>query len=226
MSWNELARLDVRCRRITEWPQPFTKKRIRSPFKAAWGTTVAGLARELRHLGGRSIALHIAVPESRITVDGSRPYVDARPDHPGVLLAFESKQGAMHFAVDTFSTWQDNLRAIVLTLENLRAIERYGTVSRAQQYRGFRALEDTSGTPAFTTGDAVRWLQAQLSAEAGPVTAETLMSDPAALRDVYRTLAGRLHPDKPGGSSELFVMLGEARRVLAEHIAKRAKGAA
>lgn len=231
MSWEQLNRLGVRCRPIIDWPGGaggFTRNRKRSPFKAAWSTTVAGLTRELRHLGARDINLHIAVPEHKIVQDGTRPYADARADHPGVVLAFESKDGSLHFAVDTFRDWQENLRAIVLTLENLRAIERYGTVKQNQQYRGFRALPDPGGPIALGQAAPPMALDAAAAFVVGldgvNVTAEQILAYPDIFKDVYRMLARRLHPDVPGGDGEKFGQLVNAKAAIDAH--HQRKGAA
>lgn len=191
-----------------------SRNRKRAPFKAKWATTVVGLARELKALRAKSINLHIAVPEHRIVQDGTRPHADARADHPGVVLAFDSKHGPLHYSVDTFTHWQDNVRAIVLTLENLRAIERYGTVKQNQQYRGFRALPDHGAEPAMTVEQAARWFVGQQCGISAPAS---LIESPDCVREAYRVLAQRMHPDKPGGNQQLFAMLAEAKRVLDQH---------
>ncbi len=44
------------------------------------------------------------------------------------------------FPCDRFKHWDDNLRAISLTLERMRAVDRYGVTLNKQQYAGFKAL--------------------------------------------------------------------------------------
>src|SRR5947208_1880483 len=81
-----------------------------------------------------------AVTESDIRLDG-RPRARAVASHPGVVLAFDSRHGPLKYAVDTFDRWQDNLRAIALGLEHLRAVDRYGVTRRGEQYTGWRQIE-------------------------------------------------------------------------------------
>lgn len=47
--------------------------------------------------------------------------------------------GRLAYATDMFDSWQDNVRAIALSLEALRAVERWG-VSKGRQYTGFALL--------------------------------------------------------------------------------------
>lgn len=51
-----------------------------------------------------------------------------------------SAEDAYQFAVDTFTSWEDNLRAIVLGMEALRKVARYGIVKGNEQYTGWRQL--------------------------------------------------------------------------------------
>lgn len=80
--------------------------------------------------------------------------------HPGVELSFKSREhGQLTYATDQFTEWQDNVRAIALSLEALRAVERYG-VSKGRQYTGFALLE---------AGPSIEELGRQLVARFGSV---------------------------------------------------------
>jgi hypothetical protein len=66
------------------------------------------------------------------------------PDAGGDPEDFIAVQAAMKverlvFATDAYEDWQHNVRAIALTLEALRAVDRYGTTG-GRQYAGFRQL--------------------------------------------------------------------------------------
>ncbi len=139
MSYYELSRLQVVFRPIDKWPQEFSRHRRRAPFRAQLSATVSLLGRELRMLNAKQIVLQIAIGEAALRVDGL-PYADARPEHPGVILAFESKWGPLKYVTDEFSTWQENLRAIALGMEALRKVDRYGVSKRGEQYTGWKAL--------------------------------------------------------------------------------------
>lgn len=141
--YSELAALDLVFRPIDQWPGESTGGRRWSNFSTSLSRTVALLARELRFLQAERIVLQVALEERHIRHDGF-PRADAKASHPGVILAFESKFGPIKYATDEFYTWEDNLRAIALALEALRAVDRYGVSKRGEQYAGWRAL--TTGT--------------------------------------------------------------------------------
>jgi len=132
-------------RPLTTWPGgAMTRDRRRSPFRASWSATIELLERELSHLGARHVALELALREDEIRLDGL-PRASARPTHPGVVISFDSRHGPLRYAVDAFTTWEDNLRAIALGLESLRRVDRYGMSSSGEQYRGWLALEAGQG---------------------------------------------------------------------------------
>src|SRR5690606_7972875 len=133
----------------------------------------------------------IAIPAGRFRLDG-RPYADARPEHPGIILTLQSKHGALSYPCDTYTTWQDNLRAIALALEALRKVDRYGVTKRGEQYRGFLAIEATAAPAGFVgVDDAWMWL---LRLTGGDATVRT----PETARGVLRAAQRRAHPDHGG----------------------------
>ena len=114
-----------------------------SPFRADWSTTVADLAGELRAVDATDVVLQIDVTEAELRLDGL-PRASARPGSPGVVLSFRAMDvdgsPSLRYAVATYSTWQDNMRAIALGLRALRAVDRYGVTTSGEQYAGWRAL--------------------------------------------------------------------------------------
>jgi hypothetical protein len=188
---------------IAEWPGSRTSpvKRRRAQFSTTYPKTLQLLDRELEHLGARSVVIQLALDESEIRLDG-KPRAGANPRHPGVVLSFTAKEGPLSFPCDTFTDWRDNLRAISLTLEKLRAIDRYGVTKRGEQYRGWRAL------PPATTVDS-RQEAAEFLARHSTRIASQILANENARETAYREAAGRLHPDR-GGSHELFVELQRA----------------
>lgn len=154
----ELKSLAVTFRPIDQWTADPTRGRRDASFSASLSATVEVLARELRQLNAKQIVIQLALDESQIRLDGF-PRADARPSHPGVILALESKFGPLKFAVDTFWTWQDNLRAIALGMEALRKVDRYGVTKRGEQYTGWKALPaSTDPADAIQTRDQARAL--------------------------------------------------------------------
>ena len=177
-------------RPIDTWPGPRSRSHRRSPFKASWSRTAALLNRELRELGARNVALMIDVQESDIRLDGLLR-ASARPDYPGVILAFDSRYGPLKYMSDVFSTWQDNVRAIALGLEALRKVDRYGITKRGEQYTGWKQLE---AGPSMDRIEAMRIIDRYGGGSIRKALMET-------------------HPDH-GGDAGDFAEVQEARRVL------------
>lgn len=179
---------------IEAWPGQLTTERIRSPFSASWSNTMELLDRELWYLGPASsnapAVLQIAMRQQDFRVDGM-PRANAKPDHPGVILAVESTKGSLSFPCDRFLRWQDNLRAITLGLEGLRRLDRYGITTGHQQYTGWRQLEPGPAQPSTWDAEAVLRLFGGRRAEGESV------------RDVYRRAVKATHPDR-GGRREDF----------------------
>jgi hypothetical protein len=130
----------VTFRPLPTWPHKPTTQRRSSQFKTSYPRTLDLLEREVEALGGRDITMGVGLTESDIRKDG-QPRAGARAMfHPGVELSFDSRDyGRLAYATDAFDDWQDNVRAIALSLEALRAVERYG-VSKGRQYTGFALL--------------------------------------------------------------------------------------
>jgi len=119
--------MEVRFRPISTWPVAATARRKRARFRAGYSDTLQLLDRELRFLRAHRLAL----AEDDIRLDGM-PRSQAKPSHPGVVLSFDSAYGPLSYPCDTFAQWEDNLRAIALGLEHLRAVDRFGVTKRGE----------------------------------------------------------------------------------------------
>lgn len=195
---------------IREWPGELTRDRQPSKFSATLGDTLRTLDREVYHLADTraqqdSAELLVAIPAGAFRLDG-RPYANARAEHPGVIFSMQSRHGQLSYPCDTFTTWQDNLRAIALALEALRKVDRYGVTKRGEQYRGFLAIEATAAPAGFATADdALAWLidfTGLVNLDGSPLRPRV------ALREAQR----KAHPDQ-GGDAAAFqrVSLAEAK---------------
>lgn len=176
-----------------DWTGSFTEKRKQSPFRTTWSYTVELLNREIRKLDGSNVVIQLAVTRDQIRVDGTMPLANARPEHPGVILAFNSKYGPLRYMADTFYHWQDNVRAIALGLESLRRVDRYGITRDGQQYKGWRAL------PAEASTSPLDVINEWSGLDAGN-----------AIQDRVRSALKRSHPDSPTGSHEAFIAVQRA----------------
>jgi hypothetical protein len=200
--------LQATFRPLTQWPGKRTPdwERRRAPFKAGYARTLDDIEREIGKLSGKSIVIQIDVEPRDIRNDGW-PRSSARPKSPGVVVSFASTKGNLSFACDTYTAWEDNLRAIGLTMESLRAVDRYGATQGNEQYRGFAQIE----APAAIALDAVAAADF-IGSHSGFIGIE-LLADVKLLEFAYRKALKKLHPDV-GGSHDLFCRLQEARKVL------------
>jgi hypothetical protein len=114
-----------------------------APFRASWSATVDTLAKELRAHGARRAVLEIDMREQDFRNDGL-PRANASAATPAVVLSFKATkvpgEPDLRYEVGTYAHWQDNVRAIALGLEALRAVDRYGVTRRGEQYAGWKQL--------------------------------------------------------------------------------------
>jgi hypothetical protein len=192
--------------RPLEWAGPVVPgQRKIAQFRATYPATLELLFREAEYLGAEHLILQVDIRERDIRTDGL-PRANARHgENPGVIISFESRFGPLRYATDTYTDWQDNLRAIALSLQALRAVDRYGASKRGEQYTGWRAIA-APGSRFATPGDAERWMR----------KADDLEGAELALGALYRKLARRMHPDTATGNPDAWESLDDARQVLAE----------
>jgi hypothetical protein len=199
---------------LTPWPnrrRPGDHERSR--FRASWSDTLNRLDREIFQLvpwSKRTWVLQMDVSDSQIRRDGG-VYARATPATPAVRVAFETKNGPLLYSCDRYTTWQDNARAIALTLEALRAVTRYGVADADEQYRGWTAI---GNRPAEMTRDQAaefiaHW--AGFSASEPSIVRDAVLNDIPAF---YRAAAKRAHPDITGDDGDTMARLNAARALL------------
>lgn len=191
-----------------------------TPYTASWGSTLALLEREVNAVRGRDVVIEVDVPEKAIRLDG-RLRADARAGSPAVRVAFESRHGPLLLSSYQYRCrggvrdrqmvvdWQHNVRAVALTLEALRAVDRHGAAQSGQQYTGWKALPAGSGAPAsgMTTDEAWRVI---LHAIGGSV----VPPDPEGRRKIVKAAQVATHPDHNGGDDTAWALVDEAREIL------------
>lgn len=198
-------------RPIERWPRELTAERSNAPYRADWKSTVRVVRHELAALQAETVIFELAVTEREINQDG-RLRADHRLQHPGVIVAFQSNVGPLKLPCDTFKEWAHNVRAIALHLEHLRLAGLYGVGRFGEQYRGWKALPDSSSlTPAMTVDQAAAFLH-QVTGTLYVAILEVTES----FREAYRRAAVKFHPDR-GGNPETWNQLQEAARVLKNH---------
>ncbi len=192
MSWYEISQLGAQIRPLTDPRPPVAWNR--SKFAAPFTATVRLLARELRHLDAKRIVLELDYRDADLRLDGY-PRANARLGSPAVTLSFESKHGPLRYSTGEYDDWQDNLRAIALSMESLRAVDRYGVSKRGEQYRGWRALPtSTDPADAIQTVDQARAVLAEYGGD-------------------WRRAAAATHPDK-GGDPDEFRKVMRAKELI------------
>lgn len=215
---------------------PWTPSHERQPsrFSAGWEATVRDLRHEVDLISPRDtlIVLEADATDRDIRLDGGLR-ADAKVRSDGVAVSFDSRHGPLRYQCDRYRwggggflrAWQANVRAVVLTLEALRAVDRYGAATSGEQYRGFTALPP--GTPAaMTVEDAARFMAEHACMTVGEAVTfpwgphhkgwAPILHDPAEEAAAYRLAAQVYHPDR-GGDHETFVRLQEAHELLQHH---------
>ncbi|MGH3189992.1 MAG: hypothetical protein ACRDOL_22555 [Streptosporangiaceae bacterium] len=204
-----MPELRYRFRPLGPWTGPATPagSRRNATFKATYPATLALVFREAEKLGARELVLQVDISDRWIRTDGL-PAANARfGSHPGVVVSFESRYGPLRYATDAFTEWRDNLRAIALSLEALRAVDRYGVSKRGEQYTGWKALPAGTGAAFGSADDAEQWMR-QVALERFQIEADR--DRPTA---IYHALARRMHPDTGGDRGE-WDRLDAARQLL------------
>lgn len=101
--------LGLTLRPVDVWPGTLRGDRDRSPYSAPLKDTLKVLRRELVALSAKDVVLQIALREQDLRLDGL-PRAGAIASHPGVILAFGSRHGALRLFFDRFTRWDHNLR--------------------------------------------------------------------------------------------------------------------
>jgi hypothetical protein len=199
--------LDAAFRPLPQWNRKPALQFRHAPFRTPALKTLDAIEYELGRLSAHDVRIEAGFALSQLRNDGW-PRAGERPSHPGVVLYFESPEGSLCFPCGTYADYYDNLHAIALTLENLRAIDRYGVTLGHEQYRGFAQIE---APKKMTAEEAAAWCALNT-----PLEPARVLRDASAWRDVYRLMASKCHPDR-GGDRANWDKLQEARKVLDVH---------
>lgn len=172
------------------WPRTESNKIKRAQFKdRSVFTARRELESEVRKFGGQKLIISSNV---ELKLDGTPRSGRKQPADKGVAVFFERRNEPMALACDVYSSVEDNLWALVRTLEALRQIERDGSpalINRA--FKGFAALPDP---------DARQWWEV-LEVNAAASNDE--------IKKAYFRLANIHHPDH-GGDAVQFDQIQKA----------------
>jgi hypothetical protein len=177
-----------------DWPQGYKR-------------TTSRLARPLFKQIGLGLAVQMVMGEVRKLTDGygcvissnvplkndGLPRADYFRSHisdPGVAVYFKLEGQDFVLCCDKFNKVEDNLKAIAITIEDMRRIERNGVSDFIKRsFTGFKALPEYT-VPHF-------WEVLQMPFMPNPTPAMWDM-----IQKQYRTLAKVYHPDAGGGDQE------------------------
>lgn len=179
-----------------------------------WRSTLELLDTETRVLKlDGYVVIEAGFADWDIRQDRTGPLARVTASHPGVIVSFTSGlYGPMRYATDAYENkysndppgWQANVRAVALTLNALRAIDRWGVARRGQQYTGWKALPAAGGLTFPSADAALRWMR-----EHAP---EGYTGDTTS--DLYRALARRMHPDVKDSDPDDWARLESAKLLL------------
>ncbi len=170
------------------WPQRQlrTKSPARSRFK---DPSIAVATKKLKDELDRMRCTHVVISSNLRLKPNGDPYSDQRllATDCGVALYFLRQGTPMVIAADQYDRPGCNLQALAYTVEAMRGIERWGcTEMLNQMFTGFKLLGPAT-YPATTNGRP--WH-------------EVLGCEPTdnafAVKECYRNLVTKYHPDKPG----------------------------
>jgi hypothetical protein len=193
------------------WPDGWKRTPRERRTRAAFGRVgISGHGKERLSIGG---AIERVVYElGRLGVDQGDTIVSTNlklnvygiprgdqgePADPGVAVYWHKGATNKAMAVDRYDRVADNIGAIAATLEAMRAIERHGGAEILERvFFGFAQLPERAGGKAWR--DVLGF----------PATAQPSKD---AIGSRFRELSKDRHPDKPGGTRELFDELVWAR---------------
>src|SRR5574338_391053 len=128
-----------------QWPDgwPRTKWTERPKFiEGHFARVRDSIIRQLQRKGGS----HIVITSNLPTRADGLPYANARCDEPGVAVYWVEKRQERVMACDRWRTVGYNLRAIDLTINAMRGVDRWGSATMVERvFAGFAALPAGSG---------------------------------------------------------------------------------
>jgi hypothetical protein len=176
------------------WTRTEPHQRKNSRYEVSFADARDELLHSLRLLGATEAVISSNVPSRR---DGLPVAGYSEPRDPGVSVYWVRKGVPQVMACDHWRTVRENLRAVGLALEAMRALERSGASQIFERaFTGFAALPATTKRP---------WrVVLEITPYNGRIPQEYVDKQ-------YRTLAKIVHPDVAGGSHEAMAELNIAK---------------
>lgn len=216
--------MEIKIQPIFQWVGTKTKSPRRSQFRQTYADTKKILHFELEKLNAieSTIVISMFIHQKDIRVDGNLR-ANAKPYADGVILSFTRKKFVgwrdgkavyknipLRYPCDVFDDWQDNLRAIALSLEALRKVERYGVFSYEEIVERL-SLPSAEGN--ITTVEAA----AEFIAKYAEFSVDEVLMNRSMMTQGYRKAALKLHPDHSKDMESEFIKLQEAKEILEKY---------
>ena len=195
-------------------PNPLAADGVRSARSSnpSWSKAFELLRYELHRINAKDVVIEAGYKPHQVRSDGW-PYSSAAPEHQQVRVSFSTNGVPVSFFQGHFAGSIDcvpyNVWLIAMTLQALRAVNRYGCSRAGEQYRGWSQLPP-GGIPTqewASLEEAARWLLAQTEINMSPAN---LLGNPKNLRLVYRQVASEAHPDA-GGRVEVMAKVNRCK---------------
>lgn len=204
---------------LGEWSEPSKIIHMEGSFRAEHEDTLTMICAELGKLRVKAAVLEVDVSK-RNDARGKKclsRWVDVNT--PRVRLSFKHPQmGDLQYPCNTYRNWTHNVRAIALTLEAQRSMERYGASTKGQQYRGWQQLPPPEQPKAERDGPETVEEAAQLVAElsGNPLEGDAALRNEKMYRFMFKDAVKQAHPDLGGEASD-FRALQVAKELLEKH---------
>lgn len=204
--------MDILFRPLAAWPHKPTYVRDSWPSSKSLTITKAltHLEQQLRLLGCNNTAfIEADIDEKHIRQDGGLRSTATTGPNPGcIVFATHPRLGNLRWACDGYRKLPENIRAVSMTIQNLRAIDRYKCVRDNEQFRGFKALPATASQTLSL--DAALGILAKYSTR---IDAQTASKE--AFARAVRAAQAATHPDRHGGDRALWDEVERAVVILA-----------
>ena len=190
-----------------QWPVGWARtegdQRRAAIYQVSFARARDDMMRSVRLLGGTDIVVSSNIALRR---DG-QPYANqAEPRDPGIAVYWTQRNQPRVIACDCWRTTRDNVRAIGLAVEGLRAVERSGASQILERaFQGFAALPATAGT-----AKPDRPWREVLRLNGHPISRDDIDA-------AYRRRVLEVHPDH-GGTDEEFFEVVRARQLALQEV--------
>ena len=198
------------------FPREFTDPRRKSGYVITYHRNLEDLEIEAEKLDADELYIALNVERHQIRRDGM-PKSGASIPPPVIVYLESTVQGDLTFPSDRWDNWQDNIRAVGLTLQRLRLIDEAGVAGEGQQYQGWAELPSGIAVPEAMTIELAAQLLCGATQETVGEDWHDVLRGVTPVRALFNEAAKLHHPDH-GGDPATFRRLVEARDLLLKEL--------